>query len=31
VVDHVLPLHEGREAMRLLESRSFFGKIVIEP
>ena len=31
VVDRELPLAEGAEAMRLLEDRSFFGKIVITP
>ncbi|MEM7342208.1 MAG: zinc-binding dehydrogenase [Actinomycetota bacterium] len=31
VVDQVLPLSRGAEAMGLLEDRSFFGKIVIDP
>ncbi|MGI9596573.1 MAG: quinone oxidoreductase family protein [Acidimicrobiales bacterium] len=31
VVDKVLPLSEGVEAMRLLEDRQFFGKVVIAP
>ncbi|MDA3041203.1 MAG: zinc-binding dehydrogenase [Actinomycetota bacterium] len=31
VVDKVLPLSEGAEAMRLLEDRQFFGKIVLAP
>ena len=31
VVDKVLPLSEGPEAMRLLEDRAFFGKIVLAP
>ncbi len=31
VVDKVMPLEEGAEAMRLLEDRQFFGKIVIAP
>ncbi len=31
VVDKVLPLGEGAEAMRLLEDRAFFGKIVLAP
>lgn len=31
VVDKVLPLTEGVEAMRLLEERRFFGKVVIAP
>ena len=31
VVDRVMPLSEGAEAMRLLEERAFFGKIVISP
>lgn len=31
VVDQVLPLTEGAEAMRLLEERQFFGKVVIAP
>ena len=31
VVDKVLPLNEGAEAMRLLEDRAFFGKIVLAP
>jgi alcohol dehydrogenase len=31
VVDKVLPLSEGAKAMRLLEERNFFGKIVIAP
>ena len=31
VVDRVLPLSSGAEAMRLLEERRFFGKIVISP
>ena len=31
VVDKVLPLSEGVEAMRLLEDRQFFGKIVLAP
>jgi alcohol dehydrogenase len=31
VIDRRLPLAEGVEAMRLLEERAFFGKIVIEP
>lgn len=31
VIDRRMPLSEGVEAMRLLEERRFFGKIVIEP
>lgn len=31
VVDRVLPLSRGAEAMGLMEDRSFFGKIVITP
>ncbi|MCP3855687.1 MAG: zinc-binding dehydrogenase [Actinomycetia bacterium] len=31
VVDRVLPLSEGAEAMRLLEERRFFGKVVVSP
>lgn len=31
VIDKVLPLSEGAEAMRLLEERAFFGKIVLTP
>ena len=31
VIDRELPLTEGVEAMRLLEDRQFFGKIVITP
>ena len=31
VIDAVLPLSEGIEAVRLLEERRFFGKIVLEP
>lgn len=31
VVDQVLPLSQGAEAMRLLEERRFFGKVVIAP
>jgi len=31
VIDRVMPLSEGTEAMRLLEERAFFGKIVITP
>ncbi len=31
VVDKVLPLTDGVEAMRLLEERRFFGKVVIAP
>ncbi len=31
VIDREMPLHEGVEAMRLLEDREFFGKIVITP
>ncbi len=31
VVDRVLPLSEGAEAMALLEERRFFGKVVIAP
>lgn len=31
VVDRVLPLSQGAEAMRLLEERQFFGKVVIAP
>ena len=31
VIDRILPLGEGVEAMRLLEERAFFGKIVIAP
>ena len=31
VIDHRLPLEEGAEAMRLLEDRQFFGKIVLGP
>jgi len=31
VVDRELPLRDGVEAMRLLEDREFFGKIVITP
>lgn len=31
VVDRVLPLSDGVEAMRLLEERRFFGKLVIAP
>lgn len=30
-IDHVFPLSEGVEAVRLLEGRKVFGKIVIEP
>ena len=31
VIDKVLPLSEGVEAMRLVEDRQFFGKVVIAP
>lgn len=31
VIDRVMPLSEGIEAMRLMETRAFFGKIVITP
>jgi len=31
VIDRRMPLAEGAEAMRLLEDRSFFGKIVLTP
>jgi alcohol dehydrogenase len=31
VVDRVLPLEQGAEAMRLVEDRAFFGKVVITP
>ena len=31
IVDQVLPLSEGKRAQALLESRQFFGKIVLEP
>ena len=31
VIDKVLPLSEGVEAMRLVEHRQFFGKVVIAP
>jgi len=31
VVDRVLPLHQGVQAMRMLEDRQFFGKLVIAP
>ena len=31
VVDEVLPLDQGREAMAMLEERRFFGKVVIAP
>ncbi|MBT5667639.1 MAG: zinc-binding dehydrogenase, partial [Rhodospirillaceae bacterium] len=31
VVDRVFPLPEAREALRLLEDREVFGKVVIEP
>ena len=31
VVDKVMPLEEGVEAMRLLEDRQFFGKLVLAP
>ena len=31
VIDRVLPLEDAIEAMRLLEDRAFFGKIVIAP
>ncbi|MEL6983372.1 MAG: zinc-binding dehydrogenase, partial [Actinomycetota bacterium] len=31
VVDRVMPLADGAEAMALLEERRFFGKIVIAP
>ncbi len=30
-IDKVLPLEQGAEAMRLLEERAFFGKIVLAP
>jgi NADPH:quinone reductase len=31
VVGHVLPLDKGAEALRLLESRSAQGKVVLKP
>jgi NADPH:quinone reductase-like Zn-dependent oxidoreductase len=31
VVDRVMPLSEGREAQRILETGEYFGKIVLEP
>ena len=31
VIDRVMPLSEGPQAMDLLEQRKFFGKIVIAP
>ena len=31
VISHIMPLSEAREAERLMESRDFFGKIVLEP
>jgi alcohol dehydrogenase len=31
VIGRRLPLSEAREAERLIEDRSFFGKIVLEP
>ena len=31
VVDRVLPLERGAEAMKLVEDRTFFGKVVITP
>ena len=31
VIDRVFPLAESREALRLLEDREVFGKVVIEP
>ncbi len=31
VVDRVLPLEQGAEAMRLVEERAFFGKVVVTP
>jgi NADPH:quinone reductase-like Zn-dependent oxidoreductase len=31
VIDTVLPLHEAREGMRLLEERAVIGKVIITP
>lgn len=31
VISHIMPLSEAREAERLMESREFFGKIILEP
>ena len=31
VIDHVFPLTEAREALRLLEDREVFGKVIVEP
>ncbi|MEN2977118.1 zinc-binding dehydrogenase [Tistrella bauzanensis] len=31
VIDRVLPLSEGREAVRLLEDREVFGKVIVRP
>jgi alcohol dehydrogenase len=31
VIGRILPLREAREAERLMEQRSFFGKIILEP
>jgi alcohol dehydrogenase len=31
VIDHVFPLNEAREALRLLEDREVFGKVIVEP
>ena len=31
VIDHVFPLPEAQEALRLLEDREVFGKVVVAP
>ena len=31
VIDRVLPLTQGREAISLLEDRQVFGKIIVAP
>jgi alcohol dehydrogenase len=31
VIDRVFPLQEAREALRLLEDREVFGKVVVAP
>jgi alcohol dehydrogenase len=31
VIDRVLPLEQAREAMRVLEDREVFGKVILNP
>ena len=31
VIDRVLPLNESNEALRLIEDREVFGKVIVKP